>query len=135
MKNNLYFAHVVDDMVIEIKKTSQELIDQQEDKNNWIQVFLNVLKGYFIIEEENKEPVFTQDISNKNILEIKNTPHIGYYYDSNLKFFYPKQPHLSWVLNLETGTWDSPEPRPETNPSNYEWNEKHSKWMLVKRGF
>jgi hypothetical protein len=31
MEEKLYFAHVVDDMVVEVKETTQEWVNEQED--------------------------------------------------------------------------------------------------------
>ncbi len=67
----------------------------------------------------------------------KNYPGIGWIWDPENDLFRRPQPYPSWTLNLTTGRWDPPVPKPE--PSNealsddYEWDENNKNWVLSSR--
>lgn len=59
----------------------------------------------------------------------KNYAGIGYFYDSQLDAFIPPKSYPSWVLNENTGQWESPIPYPSDNKS-YIWNEETVSWVF-----
>ena len=67
-----------------------------------------------------------------------NYAGIGFTYDENLDVFIESKPYPSWVLNMETFTWEPPVALPEldittsTIPSSgYSWNEATLSWDKV----
>lgn len=56
-----------------------------------------------------------------------NYAGIGYIYDSTNDVFYAPQPHLSWILNNTTWTWETPVAMP-TNGKMYNWDESIQNW-------
>lgn len=55
--------------------------------------------------------------------------HKGFNWDPLNKIFYAPQPYPSWILNIKTCKWESPEPYPN-NTENliYYWNESELCW-------
>ena len=62
-----------------------------------------------------------------------NYPGTGYRYDESLNVFVPPKPENcdSWTLNMTTGHWDAPVPKPDTSsPENrYAWDEPNRAWV------
>lgn len=56
---------------------------------------------------------------------------IGWNYNSALLTFYPPQPFPSWILNVDTHTWESPIAYP-TDDKNYIWNEDNQTWEEIE---
>lgn len=67
----------------------------------------------------------------------KNYAGIGKVWDEDKDMFYAQQPFGSWTLNLTTGLWDPPTPKPDTETDGfgdaYEWNELTTSWDKVDR--
>ena len=63
----------------------------------------------------------------------KNYAGVGYTYNRELDAFIPPQPYQSWILDEETGHWDSPVAYPEDGSpeKRYIWNESNTSWELV----
>jgi hypothetical protein len=65
----------------------------------------------------------------------KNYAGVGYTYDLSIDAYIPPKPFNSWVLNLDTGIWDPPIPRPSTwtygdnQPLLIAWDEENQKWI------
>jgi hypothetical protein len=54
----------------------------------------------------------------------------GYIYNELLDIFIPPKPFPSWTLNIETGVWESPIPKPD-GATDFEvdiWDEINQKW-------
>jgi hypothetical protein len=62
----------------------------------------------------------------------KNFAGVGFTFDEILDAFIPPQPYPSWTLDLETATWVSPVPYPDSG--NYSWDEKTQNWLEVENG-
>ena len=62
----------------------------------------------------------------------KNYAGRGMIWDEDKDMFYIKQPYASWTLNLTTGEWDAPTPRPHTETDGqadrYLWNDDTQSW-------
>jgi hypothetical protein len=61
--------------------------------------------------------------------------HINGYYLSEPDVFTIPQPFPSWTLNVQTGEWIAPIPKPDT-PSNYVavWDEEGQEWDIILGG-
>lgn len=80
-----------------------------------------IVVGDFIPEFENCKLI---DCSEKNAAQIGGT------YDEVNERFIDIQPFPSWSLNDETGLWEAPKPRPESDANNfYVWNEEQQDWI------
>lgn len=64
---------------------------------------------------------------NENIR--KNFASPGMRYDEKLDAFLTESPFPSWSLNIETGKWEAPTPRPDWGMPSY-WDEEEKKWKL-----
>ena len=60
----------------------------------------------------------------------KNYAGIGYTYDSVIDGFIPPKPYPSWVLNSNTGLWESPVSYP-TDGKLYTWDEATESWVEI----
>ena len=60
----------------------------------------------------------------------KNFAGIGYKYDRELDAFIPPAPFKDWVINSDTGLWESPVPYPEDG-NTYGWDESTSNWVKI----
>lgn len=62
-----------------------------------------------------------------------NYPGTGYYYNQDYDIFVPPKPYncASWTLNMTTGQWDAPVPKPDTfSPEDrYAWDEERQAWI------
>jgi hypothetical protein len=62
-----------------------------------------------------------------------NYPGTGYQYNEDYNIFVPPKPVgcASWTLNMTTGYWEAPVPRPEyTSPEDrYAWSESTRSWI------
>jgi hypothetical protein len=62
-----------------------------------------------------------------------NYPGTGYHYNEDYNIFVPPKPVgcASWTLNMTTGYWEAPVPRPEyTSPEDrYAWSESTRSWI------
>jgi hypothetical protein len=60
----------------------------------------------------------------------KNFAGFGYSYDETRNAFISDKPHNSWILNEETGKWETPIEYP-TDGKLYKWNEEIINWIEV----
>jgi rRNA maturation protein Nop10 len=62
-----------------------------------------------------------------------NYPGTGYQYYEDYDIFVPPKPYNcgSWTLNMTTGQWDAPVPKPDTfSPEDrYAWDESRREWI------
>lgn len=59
-----------------------------------------------------------------------NYAAIGSNYDAENDMFLPNKPFDSWVLNLETASYDPPVPMPEDYElTSYYWDETNQQWV------
>jgi len=62
-----------------------------------------------------------------------NYPGTGYHYDESRNIFVPPKPENceSWTLNMTSGHWESPVPKPDTfSPEDrYAWDESNRSWV------
>ena len=86
-----HFAKVIDNIVTQVIVAEQDFIDGLPDKHLYIQTSYNT---YANTHPENR-PL------------RKNYAGIGYTYDSVLDAFIPPKPSDDYVLNTETGLWES----------------------------
>jgi hypothetical protein len=63
----------------------------------------------------------------------KNFAAPGYIYLEEHDIFIAPKPYTSWLLNLESGTWQPPIAKPE-NMINLEWSENTQSWEDMSRG-
>jgi len=61
----------------------------------------------------------------------KNYAYIGGTYDPVNDLFHHPQPYPSWVLDLDTGQWEAPTPRPDSEKFYY-WDEDTTSWVEVE---
>jgi hypothetical protein len=61
----------------------------------------------------------------------KNFAGIGMIYNEDIDGFITPQPFSSWILNQETGVWESPVLYPD-DENIYTWNESTLSWDLVE---
>ena len=61
----------------------------------------------------------------------KNYAGIGMIYNEDIDGFITPQPFPSWILNQETGGWESPVSYPD-DENNYNWNESTLSWDLAE---
>ena len=59
----------------------------------------------------------------------KNYASYGYTYDKELDAFLPQKIFKSWVLNMETYTWEPPIPYPNDG-KRYKWDESIKNWKI-----
>lgn len=62
-----------------------------------------------------------------------NYAAVGWFYNEEVDGFVPPQPFPSWVVNPETGMWESPIPQPESDLEAgliYAWDENQLNWVL-----
>ena len=60
----------------------------------------------------------------------KNFAGFGYSYDETRNAFISDKPHNSWILNEETGKWETPIEYP-TDGKLYLWNEEILNWEEI----
>ena len=124
-------VHAVDnsDMLnsdgIEDERVGKQFLEDIFGWPLWVQTSYNTSKGKHYtdgIESEDQSKAFRKNYSN-----------VGMIWDEDKNMFYRKQPYTSWTLNLTTGVWDPPTPKPTTRneqdlPDKYIWNESTQAW-------
>lgn len=90
-----HFARVIDGVVTEVIRASQELVDNGQfgDPAQWIQTSYNTFAGK---HSEGGEPL------------RKNFAGVGFTYDPVRDAFIPPQPYPDWVLDEDTCQWVPP---------------------------
>ena len=115
-----HFSKVINGIVVDVNVAEQEWVNQQHDKELWIQTSYNSRGGIHYLPDS--------DIpSGKQHLRY-NYAGIGYTYDEIRDAFIPPKPYDSWVLNEETCLWESPIPYP-LDDKEYYWNEEVLDWV------
>jgi hypothetical protein len=76
-------------------------------------------------------------INNKHVLSQdqskafrKNFSGLGMVYNSTIDGFTEPQPFPSWTLNVDTGDYSPPIPKPEDD-NIYQWNETDGTWVVI----
>lgn len=91
---------------------------------------------YAVIESDTVENVIVCDskelaesVTGKTCVEYtdENPAGIGWTYNYTSKIFTSPSPYPSWILNVETNSWEAPTPRPEGG--SYVWNEESLSWI------
>ena len=109
-----HFAQVEDGIVKQVIVAEQDFIDLGVLPGTWIQTSYNTLAG----QHPEDRPL------------RKNYAGIGYVYDAVRDAFYAPQPHLSWLLDEETCTWQPPVAYP-SDGNKYKWDESSVSWILI----
>lgn len=122
-----HFAEIDENnIVLRVIVAEQDFIDSGAvgDSSRWIQTSYNTRGGIYY-KPNSDEPSEDQSKALR-----KNYAGIGYTYDANLDAFIPPKPFNSWILNNQTGLWESPIPYP--NDGNYyAWNEETKSWNQI----
>lgn len=119
-----HYAHINEENTVDqVIVAEQDFIDSGAvgDPNTWIQTSYNTRGGIHYSSETN-EP-------DDGIPLRKNYAGIGHTYDSVRDAFIPQKPFESWVLNEESGTWETPIPRPEDPNKIFVWSEDVVNWI------
>lgn len=58
----------------------------------------------------------------------KNYACIGFVYRDDIDGFIEPQPFPSWTLNINSGVWEPPIPKPSDRTKMYRWNEETQSW-------
>ena len=125
-----HYAKVINGVVIAVNVASQEWVDQQPDKSQWVETSYNVQGGVYY------DPATNQPAKDQKVIEKtagrkrKNYAGIGFRYDSERDAFIPPTPYPSWKLNEATCLWDAPIPYPQDN-KQYLWNETEQEWTYT----
>jgi hypothetical protein len=62
----------------------------------------------------------------------KNYAGIGHVFDESRDAFMTPQPYPSWTLDENTCYWESPIPKPSSDPGGYyEWDEPTVNWVFT----
>jgi hypothetical protein len=125
-----HYAKVINGIVIEVNVASPEWVDQQPDKDFWVQTSYNIRGGVYY------DPDTNQPHEDQSLIELelgrkrKNYASIGWQYDKKRDAFIPPTPYPSWKLNEDTCLWDAPIPYPTDN-KEYIWNEVAQEWTYT----
>ena len=119
-------VHTLSGQVVTVIVADEEFLSTYEHPipGEWIQTSYNTRGGIYYTPNTN-----TPDPDQSKALR-KNFATIGGLYLSEHDMFVINKPFPSWILNLETGSWEAPVARPEDNNS-YLWSETEQKWNLV----
>jgi hypothetical protein len=60
----------------------------------------------------------------------KNYAGIGYLYDEDIDGFISPRIFPSWLLDIDTGCWEAPEPYPNDGKEYY-WDENNLSWEQI----
>ena len=125
-----HFARVINGIVVEVIVASENYINKQKNKNEYIETSYNVKAGIYYNPETGK-PHKDQSLLNQTAgRKRKNYAGIGYRYDKQRDAFIPPTPYPSWKLNEDTCLWEAPIPRPEDN-KDYIWNDSLREWTYT----
>lgn len=115
-----HFAKVENGIVIDVNVADQEWVNEQQDKEKWIQTSYNSRGGVHYLPDSSIP-------SGKEHLRY-NYAGIGYTYDETRDAFIPPKPYDSWILNEDTCLWESIIPYP-LDGKEYYWNEEVLNWV------
>jgi hypothetical protein len=109
-----HYAKVVDSIVVDVVVADQQWIQNQDPSPGiWVQTSYNTQKGQH---------------SQGSVPLRKNFAGIGYHYDPVADAFYPQRPFDTWILNLDTYTWEPPKPMP-LDGKIYFWQPTINDWQ------
>jgi hypothetical protein len=117
-----HFAKIENDTVVQVIVAEQDFVNKLDGE--WIQTSYNTRGGVHY------DPNSGLPSSDQSKALRKNYAGIGFIYDRENDMFITPKPYESWLLNLETGDWDSPIPYPDDGQIYY-WNESILNWELV----
>ena len=114
-----HYAKVENGIVIDVNVAEQDWVDEQQDKEKWIQTSYNSRGGVHYLPDS--------DIPSGNPHLRYNYAQIGGTYDKDLDAFIPISPVDYFILDKKTCTWIPPIPYP-TDGKVYLWNVESQKW-------
>ena len=117
-----HFAKIENDTVVQVIVAEQDFINKLDGE--WIQTSYNTRGGVHY------NPNTGLPSSDQSKALRKNYAGVGFIYDRDNDMFITPKPYESWLLNLETGDWDSPISYPDDGQIYY-WNESILNWELV----
>lgn len=113
-------------IVVNIVVVNNELVSDPAPDNE--QVGINFLKNTLGLSGEFKQTSYNSKFR-------KNYAIIGGTYDPSLDAFIREKPYPSWVLNIDTCTWEAPIPYPSESENSDNsplfWNEDAQAWMTA----
>lgn len=115
-----HFAKIENGIVIDVNVADQEWVDQQQDKEKWIQTSYNSRGGVHYLPDS--------DIPSGKPHLRYNYAGIGYAYDKVRDAFIPPKVYDSWILDEETCLWKPPIPYPN-DEKYYYWDEEKLNWI------
>ena len=116
-KHMSHFAKVVDGIVEQVIVADTKQWCETNLGGTWVQTSYNTL--------HNKHKLGGTPLR-------ANYAGIGPIYDAEKDVFYAPQPYPSWVLSIETYSWEAPIPMPEDGKA-YDWNEEDQTWVEITR--
>jgi hypothetical protein len=126
-----HYAKVINGIVVDVNVATQEWVDAQVNKLEWIETSYNVYGGVYY-DPETRKPVANQSVIKKTAgRKRKNYAGLGWRYDSERDAFIPPTPYPSWKLNEDTCLWEAPIPYPDDG-KKYIWNEHAQEWTPTK---
>jgi hypothetical protein len=118
---------ITDSNGIEQEQLGVDFINNLYGTNDvWKKTSYNTRLGKYYDMINNKH-VLSQDQSKAFRI---NFAGLGMVYNSTINGFTEKQPFPSWTLNVDTGDYSSPIPRPEDG-NIYQWNETSQIWIAI----
>lgn len=114
-----HYAKVENGIVIDVNVAEQEWVDQQEDKDKWIQTSYNCRGGVHYLPDS--------DIPSGKPHLRYNYAQIGGTYDKDLDAFIPIKQYDDFIFDKTTCTWIPPIPYP-TDGKVYLWNVESGFW-------
>lgn len=117
-----HFSKVINGIVVDVNVAEQEWVDQQPDKELWIQTSYNSRGGVHYLPDS--------DIPSGQPHLRYNYSGIGYSYDPVKDAFIPPKPFNSWILNEDTCLWKPPVNYPDDGKL-YSWDEDVVNWIEI----
>jgi hypothetical protein len=118
---------ILDVNCVEQEYIGIEILKRTTGHDTWLQYSINTRGGKHYISEGEVGP----PVEDNKLPFRKNAPSIGWIYRDDIDGFIPPKPeqYPSWILNIETGLWEAPVPRPDDGKS-YGWKEEEKRWEL-----
>jgi hypothetical protein len=120
------YAFVKDGRVVDVIVAEQDFIDQLPGTGtgSWIQTSYNTRGGVHYGPDGQPDG---------GVALRKNFAGIGYHYDAEQDAFYPPRPYDTWILNMDTLTWQPPVAYPEDG-NLYRWDPATNNWTTWNYG-
>lgn len=115
-----HFAKVENGIVTQVIVVEQDVIDSGLFGQGWVQTSINTRGGVHYGQDGNPDG---------GTALRGNYAGIGHTYDETHDVFYSAKPHVSWILNQSTWTWEAPIPYP-TDGHYYYWDETNKTWIV-----